>query len=167
MEFLVVFSWEKSNYYRVDSALGRCTDGIVGSRSAGAYMAGLGLGWRGVDGLRLECKQYTYINTERTFAHEERKENPRSLSCFSSEVKCFDPFSCHVNSRHVLRTVCLVLQVQKMQTSQTPKFIANFEIELSVASSLTLPPDSLPPTHLDSTTSRPYLHLLTYARYIV
>ena len=100
MEFLVVFSWEKSNYYRVDSALGRCTDGIVRLRSAGAYMAGLGLGWRGVDGLCLECKQCTYINTERTFAHEKRKENLHSLSCFSSEVKCLIPFlSCELSSR--------------------------------------------------------------------
>jgi hypothetical protein len=39
-------------------------------------MAGLGLGWRGVDGLRLECKQCTYINTERAFAHEIRRTKP-------------------------------------------------------------------------------------------
>jgi hypothetical protein len=107
MEFLVVFSWEKSNCYRVDSGLGRCTDGTVRLRFCGVHNCWIGMGRRGVDGLRLECKQCTYINTERSFTHEKRKENLHSLSCFSSEVMCY-PFSCRVNLHHVLRIDCLV-----------------------------------------------------------
>lgn len=51
MEFPVVFSWEKSNCYRVDSALGRCTDGIVRLRFSGCIIAGLG--WEG--GESMDC----------------------------------------------------------------------------------------------------------------
>jgi hypothetical protein len=67
--------------------------------------------------------------------------------CVSARRDRRYPFSRPVSLHHVLRIDFALYFRFRMQTGQTPKFIANFEMELSVASSLTLPPDSLPLTH--------------------